>query len=154
MPLVKCIKNKERCGTMTSSSCVSFEGQYDDIIKKEVIDCDANLDDILHLLSSEIKKLKDATNVDTFNGGCITILDSDKLVNIVQKIDTLVCTLKTNLETLQTTVNNITGNNTLITIDLDCLTPEASGCAVNDNTYTIYTVLNILKNEICNLKNP
>lgn len=154
MPLVNCISNKNKCGQVTSSSCVSFEGEYDSLLTKNIVPCNANLDDIIKILSTQIKALKDTLDLSSFNSNCVTFdKNTQKVKDLLQAQNTLLCSLKTSLEALQIQVNDLDASNLLVNIDLDCLKPSASQCQVSTDTYTIFTVLNILKDEICLLKN-
>ncbi len=58
MALDECRDRRVNCGVPQSSSCVSFEGTFDDLIKKDKLPCNVNLDDVISVLSKAIIELE------------------------------------------------------------------------------------------------
>ena len=154
MSLINCNRNNT-CGPILSSSCVDYNGPTNSIIKEDELCCNPSIDDVFVLISTKIQSIFDKIDLSTFNKQC---LDFDKTKespkDLWQKQTNLLCSLSSDLTDLKTKVDGLNASNLYVTMDLGCLTPTASPCAVATNKYSIYSILNIFKNEICSLKNP
>lgn len=154
MPLINCNRNNT-CGQILSSSCVDYNGPTNQVIKQDELCCNPSIDDVFILISNKIQEINNKIDLSTFNKKCLSFdKNTQSLKDLEQQQTDLLCTLKSELEALTLKVNGLNASNLTVTLDLGCLKPVASPCLLSTDTYTIYSVLNIFKNEICSLKNP
>lgn len=155
MSLINCNRSNT-CGPLISSSCVDYNGPLDDtVIKEDDLCCNPSIDDVFVLISKKIENILDKIDLSDFNKNCL-IFDKNTQdpKELWQEQTDVLCTVKSDLASLKTKVDGLNASNLNVTIDLGCLTSEASLCVTSPNTYTIYAILNLFKNEICSLKNP
>ena len=79
-----------------------------------------------------------------------TLTDLEKSNNTLQ--DTEILNIKNDLTKIKGDIAQISGNNLPVAIDLTGLNIDISSCQVSPHRYTIYTILNLLKNEIVSIK--
>ncbi len=134
MSLIKCKDKRNTCGVPLPSTCVSYEGSFIGVLKEEDFPCNVNLNDVIEKLSTVIKNLTDL----------------EKLNNNSQ--NTEISTIKNDITEIKGEIAEINGNNLPVVIDLSSLNIDTVYCQVSPHRYTIYTILNLLKNEIVSLK--
>lgn len=137
------------CGVPIPSGCVTFTGEIPSFITDAP--CAPSVDFILEQHADQIVALLDSTGLSGLNKGCFTFTGG-KVKDFAQEAITKICVLETSVLALQAAVANLNIGAELITIDLDCLTPQAAPCASGTNTYTLLSVLNLLVAEICLIK--
>lgn len=148
--------NRPRYGTGVAypSSSVLFTGQLPEFISSDVtLPCDANLDEIVERMNDELQLLIDGNDLTELDKKCFDFDPSEVKINELHQLEIdKICSLETTLNELVDTVEDLDIGSKIIEIDLDCLTPEAAPCAVGTNMYSLISILNILINEICLLK--
>lgn len=133
--------SKYRCGPLTSSHCVSYQGPKLKSVPEDRFDCDVRLTDILVELDKEVKALQEATNLKGFPGGCLNVTEIDTIRTVLERIQTRLCQI-------------IPGGSTtplgdqVIGANLGCLT---DGCTTQD-TRTLKQILELLASRICALE--
>lgn len=155
MSLINC-NRKNTCGPLLSSSCVDYNGPLDEIvITDDELCCNPSIDDVFVLISKKIQSVLDKIDLSEFNKSCLTFdRATQDPKELWQEQTNILCEVKSGLATLKTKVDGLNASNLNVTIDLGCLTSPASLCVISPQTYTIYSILNLFKNEICSLKNP
>lgn len=137
MGLIKCRNKRHDCGQPFPSTCVSYEGDFVGVLDSDDFSCDINLDDVIEKLSTVIKTIDDkVTTID----GRVTVLESDILE------------IRSDIEDIRDSVTNIDTNNIFVTMDLGCLSSDAAPCETTPNRYSLFSILQLFKNEICLLK--
>lgn len=153
MPLVNCSKRKSNCGPLISSACVAYQGGFNDILIENNLPCNPNIEDVTDVLCDEIKTLKDDLDLSLYNKNCLVFdKNTQKAKDLFQVLTDKICVIDAILSALVIQVNGLNASNIDVTIDLGCLSSEVNNCQLSTNTYPIYTVLNLFKNEICTLK--
>lgn len=147
---IDCKDSRHTCGTVMSSACVSYTGQFPKFVNQEDLACTSNINDIFKLFGDRMDVLIADTNMKTLNPRCLGFDVSDitpvKLADI-QNI--AICDLKTTVADLKNTVDNLNIGAELITIDLKCLAPNGAACEVAPNTYSLTSILNIIIDQLC-----
>lgn len=142
------------CGNIIPSQCVPYTGK--DLVfltTDEQPDCDANIDDVFSLISTAILNIQTAINLTTLNNQCLIGVPTDVDVKGMFQIQTdKICGMDAALTALTTIVNNWNISTQLINIDLQCLSTAAAPCQVGSNTYTLISLLNLYRSEICAIK--
>ena len=153
---MSCDNTKYNCGQIIGSGCVPYTGSVLTIIPTStpnVLPCNANINDVISLFDTTLKKLMDSNNFTTLNVRCLTF--NPATVTAVQlhqlEIDTI-CALQASLATLTTQVNSLNIANMQIGINLQCMSAAASSCATGTNIYPLIAILNVMVNQICALK--
>lgn len=143
------------CGTIISSKCIPYQGSVLTIIPTNLpspLPCNANLNDVISLFDTTLKKLMDGDNLTTLNVRCLSF--NPATVTPVQlhqiEIDTI-CALQSSLTALTTQVNTLNIASMPIAINLQCMAPAAAPCLSPAGTYTLIAVLNAMVNKICAL---
>lgn len=152
---MNCGNQKYGTGQAFPSSSVLFTGTLPAFITPESISCDANLDEILFKMNAKLQLLLDGNDFKDLDKKCfdfnpLTVTAKELHQKEIDKI----CTLESQLSILMDEVDGLNIGSKLINIDLHCLTPQAAPCLVGNNTYSLISILNLLVNEICLLKNP
>lgn len=144
---------KYSCGTLVPSSCVPFTGKDLKFLSTEdQPSCDANIDEVIDLISIAIDDLQDVTDVSDHDLGCLSVVGEITLKKLDQAQTDKICELATELETLTEQFNDLNIANELITINLGCLASAAAPCQVATNTYTLISILNTFRAAICEIK--
>lgn len=144
---------KYTCGTILPSGCVLYTGNFPDFIDSENLDCDLNLDDILEQYGTQLDSILASLDFTGLDKKCYDFTPATvKAKELHQLHINKVCDLEDRLDDLETLVTELNIGSKLITIDLDCLTPAAAPCAQGTNTYSLLSILQILVNEICEIK--
>jgi len=142
------------CGNIIPSECVPYTGK--DLVfltTEQQPDCDANVNDIVDLISQAILNIQTAINVTNLNNQCLTTVPIDVDVKGLFQIHTdKICGLDAALTALTSTVNAWNIATQLLTIDLQCLSASAAPCQVGTNTYSLISILNLFRSEICTIK--
>lgn len=148
------LTKKYTCGSTFPSGCVTYTADLPGFISEDDVSCDANLDEIFVKYGITVDALLDSndfTGLDkknfSFNPATV------KAKELHQEEITKIFDLRTELDSLTTSFNNLNIGSKLITLNLGCLTPAAAPCAVASNTYTLISILQLLAAEICLLKN-
>lgn len=142
------------CGNIVPSQCVPYTGP--DLAFLSTDDqpaCDANVDDVFALISTAILNIQTAINLTNLNNQCLTGVPTDVDVKGFFQIQTnKICAMDAALTALTTIVNNTNIANDLLTIDLQCLSTAAAPCQVGTNTYSLISLMNLFRSEICTIK--
>lgn len=141
------------CGSIIPSECVPYTGKKIKFLTDDnQPDCDANINDIFSLQSIAIDELKKATDISGLNKRCLDIPTGTDLKRLAQIQIDKICGLDASLNALITQFGASSIGNQLITIDLDCLKTAAAPCMTATNTYTLISILNLFRSEICAIK--
>lgn len=141
------------CGSLISSRCVLFDEPLSFLSEQTQLPCKANLSDAIAKISSGIKDLQTVTDVTNYNYGCLGSISNPNIIKISQAQTTKICALEATLTSLQQQFAALNIANTQINIDLGCLSAAAAPCQISNNLYTLISILNLFKNEICAIKN-
>lgn len=140
-------------GSLIPSGGVVYTGKDLSFLTSETqISCDANLNDVISKISDEIKVIKTNTDVSAVNKGCLTISGPITFTKLAQAQVDKLCALSAQFEVLSETIDDLQIGSQPIQIDLGCLTPSAAPCQIATNIYTLISILNTFKNEICAIK--
>lgn len=152
MPLgcIDCRDNRNTCGPTMSSACIWYTGQFPVFVNQTDLNCTVNLNDVFKLYGDEIDLLVANTDVKNLDPRCLGY-DTSDITNVkLQDIQNReICTLKSTVAELLTTVTNLNIGSEPITIDLKCLTPNGVACLVAPNTYSLISILNIIIAKLC-----
>jgi hypothetical protein len=145
---------KFRCGSIIPSSCVPFSGKdLSFLTTANQIACDASIDDVIEKVSDKLVEIGNAIDVSDYDTSCLQGLPAyPTLVQISKAHTEAICAISSQVETLIDEFAELDIANEHITINLGCLAPAATSCAVATNTYTLISILTLLKNEICAIK--
>jgi hypothetical protein len=145
--------SKYTCGTILPSGCVIFSGDLPSFIPEDDASCKFNLDDVLKAHADKISLILSNLDLKSLDKKCLVfdpLTVTPKALFQIQ-IDKI-CSMSTSLTALEAAFTNLNIGEETVTIDLGCLTPAASPCSHGSNTYTLYSLLMLFKNEICNIK--
>ena len=146
-------QRKYTCGQILPSGCIIYSGDFPQFIDEQSLECDLNLDEILKLHGEKIDQLLSSNDFTGLDEKCLDFNPSTIDAKTLHQLEiNKICDLDTTLSSLVSTVENLNIGSKLITIDLACLTPVASPCSQGTNTYTLLSILQIFKNEICAIK--
>ena len=142
------------CGTIVPSQCVPFTGKdLKFLTTDEQPDCDANIDDVFDLISIAIFNIQAAINLTNLNNQCLTGVPTDVDVKGMFQIQTdKICAIDASLNALTAIVNAWNVSTQLVNIDLQCLSAAAAPCQVGTNMYSLISILNLFRSEICTIK--
>jgi hypothetical protein len=142
------------CGTIVPSQCVPYTGKdLSFLTTDQQPDCDANIDDVFDLISTAILNIQTAINLTNLNNQCLTGVPTDVDVKGMFQIEIdKICGIDAALTALTTIVNAWNISTQLVNIDLQCLSAAAAPCQVGTNTYTLISILNLFRSEICTIK--
>jgi hypothetical protein len=144
---------KYTCGQILPSGCVIYTGEFPDFIDEEELDCDLNLDEVLKLHGEKIDLLLAGNDFTQLDKKCLDFTPATVTAKQLHQVEiNKICDLADQLEDLEALLTGLNIGAQLITIDLDCLTPVASPCAQGVNTYTLLSILQIFRAEICAIK--
>jgi hypothetical protein len=117
---------------MTSSKGVFIQLDKENLSPLGEIPCNANLNQLAQLISDKIKEISEKVAYDE------SVNDSLKL---------MIADLKTRVDTLSLNLANFDVQNAYVGLDMGCLTVPCSNTPLS-----LITVLQVLKNEICQIK--
>ncbi len=142
------------CGTIVPSNCVPWTGgDLSFLTDDQQPDCDANISDVVALISTAIQNIQTAINLTNLNNQCLTNVPTDVDVKGFFQIQTNeICALAAALTALQETVASWNVATQLITINLGCLASAAAPCQTGTNTYQLISILSLFASEICTIK--
>lgn len=141
------------CANIIPSECIPYTGKTIKFLPiDKQPDCDSNINGIFDLIAIAIDELKKATDVSHLNKQCLVIPTGSDIKSVTQLSIDKICGLEASLNTLKTQINGASLGNEKITMDLDCLKPSAAPCEINTNTYTLISILNLFRSEICGIK--
>jgi hypothetical protein len=147
------MRNKYSCASIVPSSCVVYTGSKLAFLSDdEQPECDANLDDIIDKIGDAIDTIKQAVDVTNHVAACMTLSTPKTVKSVLQNHADKICALDASIQSLVTQWAAFDIANELITIDLGCLAPAAAPCQVGTNTYTLISILNLFRTEICAIK--
>jgi hypothetical protein len=142
---------KYNCGQVLPSSCVPYTGSDLTVLDNPTdLSCDANINDVIKILDTKIKTLMDSNDLTSLDEKCFDF-DPDTVTNVELhqlEIDKL-CLLEANLTALTEQFNELNIGSLPLTLNLLCMAPAASACAISPNTYTLLSILNTLIAKIC-----
>lgn len=152
MPL--CDSSKYNCGLIVPSSCIPYTGSDLTILSNpSILPCNANINDVIFILDSNLKTIIDGNNLTNLNNRCLDFSPATIKINELHQIEIdKICALDASLTALQDSFDTLNIGSELIQIDLQCLTPSAAACLTPPDTYTLQAVLNVIISEICALK--
>lgn len=142
---------KSSCGTILASSCVHYTGKDFTFNKPEdALECNASASDAFELIDKYLKPLVDGNDFTELDKDC---LDFDPLTidakGLHQLEITEICLLKGQVEALTTQLNELNIGDEILTLNLQCMTPDAAPCAEGVNQYQLDTILTTLVAKIC-----
>jgi len=142
------------CGTIVPSECVPFTGKdLAFLTTDQQPACDANVNDVVDLIALAIKAIQDAIDLTSLNNQCLTGVPTNVDVKGMFQVQVnKLCALDASLTALQSIVNSWDVSTQLVTIDLQCLSASAAPCQVGTNTYSLISILNLFRSEICTIK--
>jgi len=147
------IKRKYTCGDIIPSGCVLYTGDFPNFINESSLECDLNLDEILKEYGNKIDTLFSGNDLTTLTKECFDFNPATITPKALHQLEiSKICALGDQINDLQNLLTNLNVGEQLVTIDLGCLTPQANPCAQGTNTYTILSILQVMKNEICTIK--
>jgi hypothetical protein len=152
---MSCDTSKYGCGQVLASSCIPYTGTDLTVLSSpSLLACNANINDVITVLDSSIKKLMVSNDFTGLNVLCFTSLNPATVTaaQLHQAEITQICGLSASLTTLTNTVNSLNIGSMQIAIDLQCLTPAAAPCLTPPNLYSLLSILNVMISEICALK--
>jgi hypothetical protein len=146
--------NKYNCGTIVPSSCSPYTGSDLTFLDEGVVlDCDANVDDVIFEIDAAIKKLKDSNDFTDLEPieDCI---DFDPATVTAAELHALeiakICEIDGEVTALQEQLADLNIGNELISITLpSCLTADAAPCAAAPNEYQLISLLILFANKLC-----
>jgi hypothetical protein len=145
---------KYTCGDTFPSGCVLYSGEFPDFIDSEEFNCVLNLDRIMELYGGKIDSILSDINLTTLSTQGLSFNPATVTVKELHQVEiNKLANLESRLATIESAVGNLNIGSKLITINLDCLTPQAAPCAQGTNTYTLLSILQIFRAEICAIKN-
>lgn len=148
-----CGRKRYGTGQIFPSSSVLFTGELPQFISADDVPCDANLDEIIKEMNDKLQDLLDSNDFTELDKKCLDFNpETVKAKELHQKEIDKICSIDAQLSQLIQDVDNLNIGSQHITIDLKCLKPEGDPCEISQDTYTLLSVLNILVNEICLLK--
>jgi len=146
-------KHNYSCGSIIPSSCVPYTGSKLKFLSDdEQPECDDNINDVITKIGDAIDAIKKATDVATHSMPCVTLSSAKTVSTVLQDHSDKICALNASISALAEQLASFNAATELVTIDLGCLSAGASPCEVNTNTYTIISLLNLFKTEICAIK--
>jgi hypothetical protein len=139
------------CGTIIASSCVHFTAKDFTFMKEvDALECNASVSDAFDLINKYLKPLVDGNDFTGLDKDCLDFDPATIDAKGLHQLEiTEICLLKSQIEALQTQINNLNIGNEVIAINLQCLTPDAAPCAVAPNQYQLISILNVLVSKIC-----
>lgn len=142
------------CGTIVPSQCVPYTGKdIAFLTTDQQPDCDASIDEVFDLVSTAILNIQTAINLTNLNNQCLVGVPTDVDVKGMFQIQTnKICGLDAALTALTSIVNSWNVSSQLVTIDLQCLSTAAAPCQTGTNTYSLISILNLFRSEICLIK--
>jgi len=142
------------CGNIIPSECVPYTGaDLPFLTTDQQPACDANVNDVINLLGVAIQGIQTAINLTNLNNQCLTDVPTNVDVKGMFQIQTdKLCALDSSLQALTSIVNAWNISTQLVNIDLQCLSAAAAPCQVGTNMYTLISILNLFRSEICTIK--
>ena len=145
--------SKYNCGNILASSCVPFTGTALTFLSTadlEAFPCDANINDVVFYIDKYLKKLVDGNDFTGLDKDCLDFDPATIDAKGLHQIEiTEICTMKGQIEALQTMVEDLNIGAEEVTIDLGCLTPDAEACATGTNIYTLQSILQLFAAKLC-----
>lgn len=140
-----------KCGTTLASSCVFYTGKdFTFVDVNDQLTCDASVSDAFEKVDKYLKELIDGNNFTALTPDCLSFNPATVTAKDLHQLEiTEICLLKGQVTTLTNSVNNLNIGNEVITINLGCLTDDASSCAVATNQYQLITLLTLFANKLC-----
>ena len=147
---IDCKDARNTCGPTMSSACVWYTGQFPLFVNQNDLTCKVNLNDAFKLYGDKIDAIIADTNISSLDPRCLGYDTSDithKKLEDIQNRE--ICTLKSTVAGLLTTVTNLNIGSEPITIDLKCLKPNGVPCEIAPDTYSLIAILNIIIAKLC-----
>lgn len=150
---------KYNCGNIIPTSCSPYTGIKFEFLSEEdaaAWPCDVNADEAFGYINDYLTPLVEGNDFSELELDCLedefddpTDLDAKQLhqVEIEQ-----ICLLKGIVEALQTQIDELNIGEELITLDLECMTPDAAECEVSENTYALQNILALFVAKICDFE--
>jgi hypothetical protein len=150
---MSCQDSRYKCGSILPSSCIPYTGPTLTFLTEETqLECDANINDVFGAMDTEIKVLKDNTDLADLNLHCLTLAGDEEVTsfNVHQAEIVKICETEADLAALTTQFNNLAIGDESVTITLpECLVEEAAPCATGVNTYSLLALLNLFAAKLC-----
>lgn len=140
---------KSLCGGILSSSCVVWEGGWNDVIKQEELGCDASVEDVVLKISEDVDDINKELDLSLFNAGDLSFdKNTQKVKDLLQVLASNINNLNASIVTLQNQIDDIVAGNINVTVDLACLSSEIDNCQTPP-TYSLTSILELLINKQC-----
>jgi hypothetical protein len=147
---------KHNCGQILMSACVPFSGSQLTFLTSEELEdfpCNANMDDVIESIDTTLKKLVDGNNFTALDIDCLDFDPATVTAKDLHQLEiTEICLLKGQVDALSEQLNLLNIGNEVITIDLECMTPDAAPCAVGVNQYSLLTILQLFRDKLCDFE--
>jgi len=142
---------KYNCGQIIPSACVPYTGSDLTVLAAPTdLPCDANINDVIKILDAEIKTLMDSNDFSSLDKKCFDFdPNTVKAFELHQLEIDKICEIEANLTALTEQFDTLNISSLPITLNLLCMAPAASACAISPNTYTLLSILNTLVAKIC-----
>lgn len=151
MPLYNYNK-KFLCGPPISSSCVYWDGQYNTVVDRDILPCNASVEEVIDRIAEIVEEINTSLDLSLFNPGTIDFdKDTQQVKDLLQLLADEINSLKAITASLQTQIDNIKAGDIEIEMDLGCLQNEINNCETPP-TYTLVSLLTLFKDQICLLK--
>lgn len=148
-----CKDSKNNCGTVIPSTCVIYTGKLPKFFEKKDVCSILNINDVFEQYGEKLDILLEQNDVKTLDKKC---LGYDQATITIKKLHQIeineICGLKAKVETLEDLLDNLNIGEQLINIDLKCFEAENLPCQVQNDVYTLISVLNIIISELCDMK--
>lgn len=148
-----CKDSKYNCGTVIPSTCVVYTGKLPKFFEKKELCSILNINDVFEQYGEKLDLLLEQNDVKTLDKKC---LGYDPATITIKKLHQIeineICGLKAKVETLEDLLANLNIGEQLLTIDLKCFKAENLPCQVENDVYTLLSILNIIITELCLMK--
>lgn len=150
MGCTNCKDSVRNCTSILPSTCIPFTGDLPKFfIKKE--DCSiVYINDIIEQSGAKIDKLLADTDVSTIDSQCFVYDKNSATTKSLHALELKeICDLKTSVNDIKTIVKNTNISDKEVTIDLRCFKSANAACQIDNDTYTLLSVLNIIIEKLC-----
>lgn len=147
------VTKKFTCGDTFPSGCIIYTGNLPAFIPASTISCDASVDEVLEKYGEAIDGILDNIDLTGLDPKCFDFEPNTiKLRELEQLQINKICDHEDRISTLETDLGNLDIGDHLIEMDLLCLASDAAPCQTLPNIYTLQSILNVLLQEVCLLK--
>lgn len=146
--------SKYNCGQILPSSCIPFTGSaLTFLVEPDELECDANINDVIAFIDKYLKKVIDGNDFSELETDCLTFNPETVTAKELHALEIAeICVLKGQVEALNTLITELDISTEIITIDLECLAPDAAACEVASNQYTLQSILQLFRSKLCDFE--